>query len=303
MTKEAKITNTFLLHFYFVCLFLVFSFNLFAQISADFLILADKIRNGTDEEKRDILFQIRNLQTEQASRLAIPALNDSSEIVRATATNSVIFLPANEAAQLLTPLLSDKSILVRRETAYALGKTRNSQAVNSLLQTLQNDKEIEVKTAAVIALGEIGDVSTVEILTNILQRKPKKQEEFLRRSAARSIGQIAHFQQFQEYPKTFFGVVYENNSQIIYPKYKNPIETFPIFQKTNDVLISVLQNKKSSDDTKREAAFALGEIGDEESIRALRANLSSEDYYLVEILEISLLKIQEFSKNETKSRN
>ncbi len=150
--KKAKVFEKFL-PFYFVCLFFGFSYNVFAQDSADFSGFAERLRNGSDEEKRDVLFQIRNLQTEEASRLAIYSLTDSSEIVRATAVSSVIFLPFDEAVQLLLPLLQEKSLFVRRETAYALGITRNPTAVNPLLQILQRDKEIEVRIAAAIALG------------------------------------------------------------------------------------------------------------------------------------------------------
>ncbi len=263
--KKAKVIWKVLLPFCFLCTFA--NISIFAQSSTDYLILAEKIRNGSTEEKRDILFKVRNLETEQASRLAIPALNDSSEIVRATAVSSVVFLPANEAAQILVPLLQDKSIFVRRETAYALGKIGNPQAVNSLLQVFQRDKSFEVKNATVIAFGEIGDVSAVDALTKILQRKPKDSEEFLRRSAARSIGQIA-----------------ENVGETV---------DFPVFQTANNVLISILQNDKESADTKREAAFALGEIGEKASIQILQNQLNSGNIYLAEISRKALEKIND----------
>src|SRR5256885_9009410 len=50
---------------------------------------AKAIKSGSVEEKREALFQIRNLRSEEASRIALPALKDSSQIVRATATSSV----------------------------------------------------------------------------------------------------------------------------------------------------------------------------------------------------------------------
>ena len=153
--------------------------------------LAEKITRGSTEEKREALRQIRNLETAEASLKAVPALRDSAEIVRATAAFSVIYLPKDEAFSVLLPLLSDKKEIVRREAAYALGKVRNSSAVNPLLQILQKDKITEVRNAAVVALGEIGDVSAVDALTRILQRRPRETDEFTRRSAARSIGQIA----------------------------------------------------------------------------------------------------------------
>ena len=289
--QKAKVFREFL-PFCFVFVFFAVSFNSFAQTSEELIIFAQKLRTGTDEEKRDILFEIRNLRTEEASRTAVFSLKDSSEIVRATAVSSVIFLPSDEAVQILAPLLQDRSLFVRRETAYALGKTRNPNAVNSLLQILQRDREIEVRNAAAVALGEIGDISAVDALTRILQRNPRSSEEFLRRSAARSIGQITHFQQFEEYSESEFTKLPGNNPQVIKkPKHENLFESFPIFQTANEVLIKILQNPKEAIDTKREAAAALGVIGDQSSIRALQSNLNSEDYLLVEILQKSLNKI------------
>src|SRR5688572_8708011 len=139
----------------FICVFLrlkflillgfFFSINSFAQNNLQFL--AEQINRGSSEQKRNALFQIRNLKSEEASRLAIPALRDGEILVRATAAFSVIFLPKDEAAQVLLPLLQDKSELVRRETAYAFGEVGNPAAVNPLLQTLQKDKILEVRNA------------------------------------------------------------------------------------------------------------------------------------------------------------
>ncbi len=64
------------------------------------------------------------------------------------------------------------------------------------------------------------------------------------------------------------------------------------FQETNRVLISVLQNKKETDDTRREAAFALGAIGDSSAVAALRSNLGSADYYLAGICKDALDRIE-----------
>jgi HEAT repeat protein len=222
--------------------------------------LADEVRSGNVEVKRSALLEIRNLRSAEASRLAVPALKDSSEIVRATAAFSVIYLPPQEAASVLLPLLDDKSAFVRREAAYALGKVRDISSINRLLQILQKDKILEVRAAAAVALGEIGDASAIDALTQILQKKSKPEEEFLRRSAARSIGQIA----------------------------ENSTEKFPV---AATVLIQTLQNPKEFQDVKREAVFALGKLGEKAAIPVLQANLSSEDYYLAQICREALAKL------------
>ncbi|HXG82996.1 MAG TPA: HEAT repeat domain-containing protein [Pyrinomonadaceae bacterium] len=274
-----------------LCALCAFAGTAFAQSNLEFF--AETIRRGNVEQKRDALFQIRNLENAAASGVAVSALTDKSEIVRATAAFSVIFLPADEAVAVLSPLLNDKKELVRREAAYALGKTRNPGAVNSLLRILQKDKILEVRAASVVALGEIGDASAVPELVKILQRKPIEKEEFLRRSAARSIGQIARIIQTNKVkvqtPEDFLP---DKNISIAEPKYPNLIEAFPTFRAANAALIQTLQNPREADDVKRETAFALGAIGDASAIPVLQSNSDAEDYYLAQISREALRKIR-----------
>ncbi len=281
----------------FLCVLCALAGNSPAQIEPDILI--EKINRGNTEQKRDALAQIRNLRSESASRIAVSALKDSSEIVRASAAFSVIYLPKNEAVRNLVPLLQDKSALVRRETAYALGKVGASQAVNPLLQILQKDKVLEVRNAAIVALGELGETAAIAELTKILQRKPQIKEEFSRRSAARSIGQIAQIIQTGKVsvltPENFLPEKLNPVERLKYPKL---IETFPTFRPAIGVLIQMLQNSKESDDVKREAAFALGAIGDQSAVPILQANLNNQDYYLAEIAEESLRKIAVYAQYE-----
>jgi len=280
--------------------------NVFTQEEIDFLPIQILLQKNTVaeniERKRDALFQLRNFETEAASRIAIPALKDSSEIVRATAAFSVIFLPKDEALQVLLPLLGDKSALVRRETAYALGKVQNPAAINSLLQTFRQDKISEVKNACLVAFGEIGDVSAINVLVEILQRKPQNKEEFARRSAARSIGQIAQIIQTGKIkvltPENFLPSEFDSIEKAKYPKI---VETYPPFRSAINVLIETLQNSREFPDVKREAAFALGAIGDESAIPILQANINNEDYFLAQIARESLRRIS-FYKRQKKMK-
>lgn len=264
----------------------------------------DQIKNGNSEQKRNALFALRNLRSEEASRIAIPALRDADEIVRATAAFSVIFLPKDEAFNALAPNLQDKAEIVRRETSYALGKVQNSSAVPILIQTFQNRKEksVEVKNAVVLALGEIGDVSAVDFLTQILEQKPKDDNEFLRRSAARSIGQIAQIIQIQKSrvvtPESFLPEKYK---LLTLEKYENLTTNFPQFRNSLAVLTQVLQNTKESDDAKREAAFAIGAIGDVSARPILEKNINAKDYYLAEICKEAVKKLTPNTNNSTVS--
>ncbi len=286
---------------------LLFALNNFAQKNAaltqaeiDWIATKtfweQQLKSGSDEQKRDALYQIRNYKSARASFVAVPALQDKAEIVRATATFSVVYLSPGEAINALSPLLHDKkSELVRREAAYALGRVGNSAAINFLIQTFQTDKSSDVKNACIVALGEIGDVAAVDALVRILQNKPKKEnpaDDFLRRSAARSVGQIAQIIQISKRetltPESFLPEKYD---LIETPQYPKIIEKFPVFQTAINVLIQTLQNPREAADTKREAAFALGAVGDESARNALQPNLTAADYYLAEISKESLRKI------------
>ncbi len=251
--------------------------------------LSKAIQSGTIEQKRNALFEIRNLHTEPASRIATPALSDPEPIVRATAAASIALLPETETAVLLRPLLSDKDPFVRREAAYALRQNRTGIDTNALLKLMMEDKVIEVRAAAAVALGS-GDISAVDGLTAILARKPKRGDEFLRRSAARSVGQIAEIARgghgSATTPKDFLPEKYKEN--IIT---KTATMSSLSFSKAVSALLKVASNSKEADDTRREAAFALGAIGDPSALSFLRANLTNNDNYLAEICREALLKM------------
>ena len=188
------------------------------------------------EDRREALAHLRALAHPAASRVALSALSDPAPIVRATATAAVVYLPADESAASLIPLLSDKEEFVRQQAAYALGQTRSRVAVAELIERLA-DKMDSVRGAAAVALGEIGDASAVTTLSAVLSGQPvvtaakkkakskRESNPFVLRAAAHSLGQIG--------------------SRASVP-----------------VLIVVLQDEKAESDVRREAAFALGAIGD-----------------------------------------
>ena len=263
-----------------------------AQTPEEIRYYAERIEFGDVDVKRSALFELRNFESEAASRVALPALRDISESVRATATHTVVFLPKDEAIRVLSPLLNEKSAFVRRETAYAMGTVGSSTATAILLNHLQNDRDREVRAASAVSLGKIGDRSAVAALNSILRRKPKSKNAFLRRAAAKSIGQIA--QRLQNQNKTLTtpeSFLPEKHKKINRPKHRSLIEAFPVFRETNLTLLKVMRNGKEPNDVRREASFAVGEIGDELSIEPLKKNLNSEDYYLAEISAEALKKV------------
>lgn len=255
--------------------------------------LREAISSGNSERKRAALFDIRNHRTERASRLAIPALKDRDPIVRATAAASVVFLQNEDAVRALSPLLDDREPFVRREAAYALGNVGSSLASARLIQTFQRDRDIEVRAAAAMALGTTGDLLALEPLSAVLQSRPTEENEFLRRSAARSIGQLAEsargIRPSSLTPENFLPEKFKTAS--VQPA-DDPTSRSPVFDAAVTQLSRVLQNSVEADDTRREAAFALGAIGSRSSLSMLEIHRNSPDPYLAEICREALLKIE-----------
>jgi HEAT repeat protein len=221
--------------------------------------------SATDsEERRDALMKLGAMRRAAASREALVGLSDVSPIVRAVAARAILSIGADESVAALLPHLSDKDEFVRREIAYALGLTRSRKATEPLTQLLLSDKEAGVRAAAAVALGDIADENAVVALASLLApelttggKKKSKVEKnvFVLRASARSLGQI----------KSRAGV---------------------------PALIAALSNEKLVEDVRREAARALGVIGDPASVQALRIAASSSDPYLAQTAYQSLKKIK-----------
>src|SRR5258708_2500129 len=213
------------------------------------------------EERRDALMHLANLKRPDASRVAAGALADASIQVRVAAAHAVVFLPSGEAGALLIPLLQDRDEFVRREVAYALGETRSRNAVTPLTSLLGGDKKASVRAAAAVALGEIGDETAVNSLSQGLlgksaarKKKARQEDQFVMRAAARSLGQI----------RSHAGV---------------------------PALIAALSDERIDVEVRREAATALGLIGDASAAPSLRVALDSNDPYLSEAARAALRRL------------
>jgi len=221
-----------------------------------------RLKSEDIEERRDAVMRLGNLKRPEAARVATTGLSDAAPMVRVTAAHAIMSLPQAEAATLLIPLLQDKLEFVRREAAYALGETRSRSAVASLTNSLISDKEMSVRGAAAVALGEIGDKSAAEPLSQVLAaqaRKKKKakaeEDNFVRRAAARSLGQI------------------KSRSAV-------------------GVLIETLTNDRNDVEIRREAATALGLIGDQSAGPALQSAFAASDPYLSEAARLALRRLR-----------
>src|SRR4030095_6076110 len=249
------------------CLYFVAPVRLLAYQSPETLtpaqreiqIQRERLSSSSDEERRDALMRLGGMHVAEASRVAVAGLTDESIKVRAVAVKAVLSLPVTESVPALVPLLLDKNEFVRREAASALGMNGSKTATSQLLDRLLNDKEDGVRAAAAVALGQIADETSVVTLATILtgqaQKKGKQEKnEFVLRAVATALGQI----------RSSAGV---------------------------PALIATLMNEKLPGDVRREAAGALGVIGDRSAIDALSRAANSADPYLSHIAFESLKKI------------
>ena len=225
-----------------------------------------RLSSADVEERRDALTRLGSMRSQEASRVALAGLGDAAAIVKVSAAEAILSLPADESARSLIPLLSDKDEFVRREAAYALGKAGSPIAVTPLTDLLLNDKIDEVRGAAAVALGEIGDETAVSPLGSVLnpqiaaatskrkQKKKQPENPFVLRAAARSLGQIG--------------------SRAGLP-----------------ALLHALQDEQGDPDVRRESATALGAVGDSSALPSLRDALTALDPYLSQAAQAAIRKI------------
>lgn len=277
---------TVLLVVYFVANF-IFAPGIAAQNTRDTLV--SSILRGSSEEKRDALFAIRNQRSESASLIAVPALTDADVMVRSTAAAAVVFLPAADAASQLSRLLRDKNEFVRREAAYALGIVGYGPSARALLEALSREKFVEARSAMIGALGDIGGVSALPRLTEILRQKPREDQEFLRSRASRAIGQIAQFTRTGSREPVTPQNLLPEKYKVIAPAVEKPHDALLA---ANALVLKVFRDSREDAETRRQAAFALGAIGDPASIPALTIGLKSPDIYLAEICLEAIAKIE-----------
>lgn len=225
-----------------------------------------RLSSADVEDRRDALMRLGSMHNRDASRVALSGLGDAEAIVKVSAADAILSLPAEESAPSLIPLLSDKDEFVRREAAYALGKAGSPVAVAALTELLLNDKIDDVRGAAAVALGQIGDETAVSPLASILnpqigvtpskrkQKKKQPENPFVLRAAARSLGQIG--------------------SRAGLP-----------------ALLHALQDEQGDPDVRRESATALGGVGDSSALPSLRDALTALDPYLSQAAQAAIHKI------------
>lgn len=244
----------------------VFAQSNSSQTRAQLEIEKQRARLGASdvEERRDAVMKLGNMHLAAASRAAMAALSDPSPVVRAMAAKAILSAEPEHSVAALLPLLKDKDEFVRREVAYALGRTHNRSATPPLSELLLTDKEDGVRGAAAVALGDIGDEAAVISLVGTLApelsargsgKRKREKNVFVLRAAAGALGKI----------KSRAGTA---------------------------ALISVVSNEKLDSDVRREAARSLGLIGDPAAVPALKSAAAASDPYLAQLAHQALRRLE-----------
>ncbi|MFN3418472.1 MAG: HEAT repeat domain-containing protein [Pyrinomonadaceae bacterium] len=250
--------------------------------------LSASIDSPDPEARRTAIYRLR-LDCQPASiRPAIILADDRLPVVRASAAPLFACLPPSEAEPVLARLLSDKVPFVRKEAAYAFGLAAEPFGSETLIAAFNRESDMEVKSAIIVSLGITGKPDSFSLLVNVLQNPPTDDNRFLRRSAARSIGQIAQRLATGNFDRT-------TPESFLPDKYLNlkPVRAgirFPVLNNAVPVLERIAMAENEDDDTRREAIFALGIIGSDQSVAAIKRAYSSSDPFLSQIARESLFR-------------
>ena len=115
----------------------------------------------------------------------IKQLQDSDICVRWEATRALGKMKDSCAVEPLIAVLKDEDTYVREEAAESLGKIGDSRAVQPLVAALK-DEDSYVREEAAESLGKIGDSRAVQPLVAAL----KDEDSYVRKEAAESLGKI-----------------------------------------------------------------------------------------------------------------
>ncbi|HJQ71173.1 MAG TPA: HEAT repeat domain-containing protein [Blastocatellia bacterium] len=210
------------------------------EIASEVARLTSELSSGDEEERRSAVLTLAALETPAARGALIAALADRSERVRAAAVTALGRFADPQLATTVAPLATKDKSVFVRKSAAYALGRMPSPAATVALISALRDKDIEVRGAAAVALGDYPDSQAVEPLTAALTDK----SEFVRAQAARALGTNA----------------------------LTAARTVP-------ALIRVLTSDPELE-PKRQAAVALGQIGDRSALPALEAAQRDPDPHL-----------------------
>jgi HEAT repeat protein len=149
--------------------------------------LVTQLRSGDVEARRDAALRLAASGDRDVVPALATALDDSSEIVRATVAGALGALGDPSAVPfLLSRFAREKRAFVRKELAAALGAIGDRSATGALVERVGREKDREARAAAVVALANLEDPAAAQSLLALLVDK----DAFIRREAARGLGRL-----------------------------------------------------------------------------------------------------------------
>jgi HEAT repeat protein len=117
--------------------------------------------------REDMVLVARGVREEVVTQALIAALEDSSQVVRVRAVESLAAHENTDAVPALIQKLSDEDAEVRQATVDALGVLADSRAVPALLAYLDDRQPGDFPLNALWALGNIGDHQAISALSRL----------------------------------------------------------------------------------------------------------------------------------------
>ena len=186
--------------------------------------------------------QLARLKSEAAFRALASAVNDPSPQVRGAVVASLAERGDESAVPILTTLLARDKDQFVRKATAYALGRFHEGERTAALANALRDKDAEVRAAAAISLGDHADAGAVAPLASALSDK----NDFVRAQAARALGVNG----------------------------RAAVQTVPA--------LMALLTKDEDNEVKRQAAAALGQIGDRSSLPALERATRDKDPYLAQ---------------------
>lgn len=211
-----------------------------------------QLKSSSGEERREAAMQLTWIKGEAAFRALASAVNDTSPQVRGAVIASLAERGDESAVPIIIARLRADKNQFVRKAAAYALGRFHEGERTAGLIGALRDKDSEVRAAAAISLGDHADIDAVAPLASALSDR----NDFVRAQAARGLGV---------------------NGQLAV--------------QTANMLIALLRNDKD-EEVKRQAASALGEIGERSALPALERASHDKDPHLVQAVKEAIRQIE-----------
>lgn len=213
---------------------------------------SSQLKSSGEEERREAAMQLARLKSEAAFRALASAVNDPSPRVRAAVVASLAERGDESAVPILITLLASDKDQFVRKATAYALGRFHEGERTAALAGALRDKDAEVRAAAAISLGDHADTGAIAPLASALSDK----NSFVRAQAARALGVNG----------------------------RAAVQTVPA--------LMTLLTKDEDNEVKRQAAAALGQIGDRSALPALERATRDKDPYLAQAASDALRLIE-----------